>query len=163
MGQELSTAKYYEQVQAETPRATSPAPRGGRTEPQPPPPSGSHLELLTRRATPVIAVCLIAGAGMALWLNRQELSADARYAGERTNALNFMLWLGGSDKTMKDVVLEVQRQSAAEVQSQLGAPSALEGMDLSNTDWSTFSQSVNPGVAVGAGSGKKTGRNPSKR
>lgn len=163
MGQELSTAKYYEQVQAETPPATLPAARGARVEPHPPPASGSHLELLARRATPVIAVCLAAGAGMALWLNRQELSADARYAGERTNALNFMLWLGGSDKTMKDVVLEVQRQAAADVQSQIGAASAIEGMDLSNTDWSSFSQSVNPGIAAGAGSGKKPGRTPSKR
>jgi antirestriction protein ArdC len=100
---------------------------------------------------------------MALWLNRQELSADARYAGERTNALNFMLWLGGSDKTMKDVVREVQRQTAAEVQNQIDAGSAIEGMDLGTTDWSTFSQGLNPGIAAGAGSGKNHGRKPSKR
>jgi hypothetical protein len=152
MSQELSTAKYYEQSQAqEPPRESRPAPRDARSQPEPAPRSTGRMEGLARCATPVIAGLLLAGSGAAIWLNRTELAGDAAYVDERTNPLNFMLWLGGSDKTMKDVVLQAQQNATHSWTSELGSSSALEAMDLGNVDWSNFSQGVNPGIAVGPG------------
>lgn len=159
MSQELSTAKYYEQSETqEPPRESRPASRGARSQPESVARSTGRMEGLARCATPVIAGLLLAGSGAALWLNRTELAGDAAYVDERTNPLNFMLWLGGSDKTMQDVVLQAQQNATSSLPSELASGSALDNLDLGNVDWSNFSQGVNPGIAVGPG-----GKNPARK
>ena len=141
MSQELSTAKYYEQSLREQPvvppepATRSRAPVAESTRP------GGGLDRLSRWATAVVAIVVFAGGAGALWLNRAELEQDAKFARERSNPLNFMLWLGGSDKTMKDVVLQAQQNATANWQKDMSSNSAFEGVDLSN-----FSQGINPGV-----------------
>jgi len=140
MSQELSTAKYYEQSLIEQPVARTEPPARTLAPVIERPRSSSGLDRLSRWATGIVAIVVFAGGGAALWLNRAELEQDAKYARERSNPLNFMLWLGGSDKTMKDVVLQAQQNATTNWQREISS-AALEGVDLSN-----FSQGINPGI-----------------
>jgi hypothetical protein len=152
MSQELSTAKYYEQSLSEQP-VVRPEPEARVRAPAVEPSrSSSGLDRLSRWATSVVAIVVFAGGVAALWLNRAELEQDAKYARERSHPLNFMLWMGGSDKTMKDVVKQAQQNATNNWQRDIGSGSAFEGVDLSN-----FSQGINPGIG-GANPGGKAAK-----
>jgi hypothetical protein len=140
MSQELSTAKYYEQSLTEQPIVRQEPARRALEPAEAKRPTGG-LDRLSRWATAIVAIVVFAGGAAALWLNRVELEQDAKFARERSNPLNFMLWLGGSDKTMKDVVQQAQQNATNNWQGGLGAGSDFEGVDLSK-----FSQELNAGV-----------------
>ncbi len=105
MAQQLHSAKYLQP----DPTVESPLP----SSLEPTSPGALGLDQVYRTATrAVLATVVMFGATM-LWLNRESLREGARTARRRTeNPVNFLFWLGGSDKTLEDAIIESGSQYA---------------------------------------------------
>lgn len=107
MSDDLTTSKYYsnpDPVLSTAPLPVAPvsaaaAPRRG------------GFERLYRSATVIVGVA-VAVCGLALfWMHQNDVKNGARSARKRTsNPFDFVLWLGGSDKTFEDVLVESQER-----------------------------------------------------
>lgn len=142
MGQELSTAKYYQESLQAAERASS----SKRIEQAASPPRRapaavpSALERWVHYATPAVAICLALGAGAAFWLNRAELAEDASYVDKRlTNPFNLVMWMGGSDKTFdqsmgerfQEVIDEIEKETAKDWTGGSALETSFERVDSS--------------------------------
>lgn len=103
MNEDLSTAKYFK---PDPVLSTAPLPAASALEPQ-----RSGFERLYRSATAIVAVVLtVCWLGLFL-MHQHDVKNGARSARKRTsNAFDFVLWLGGSDKTFEDVIVESQER-----------------------------------------------------
>lgn len=77
-----------------------------------------------------VFIAVFTCGGVLLWTNRDDINDGAKSARRRTsNPIDFMLWLGGSDKTFEDAIVEASERQEAEW-DRITDENKFEGFDL---------------------------------
>lgn len=130
MNEELDSAKSIDSLMPPIP------PPPGAPE-KPAAPRSFNLERLTKQVTVFVTVMVIVCGGTLLWMSRDDLRDGANSARKRTsNPLDLVLWMGGSDKSLEDMSLEMREDERFRWE-EMSAGSEFEGIDFENLpDWS---------------------------
>jgi hypothetical protein len=126
MNQELSTAKYVDLFDTPVP------PPPGAPVPVKAATSGFRFESFARQASVFVGVMVVVCGAATLWMSRRDLADGARSARQRTsNPVDLVLWMGGSDKSIEDVIVQVQEDQVRQWEA-ISQNSEFGGIDFEN-------------------------------
>jgi len=123
MSHDLSSSKYFEAAPP-PPLPLSGAPAAA------PSASGYSLFRACRTVSMFVFIAVFTCGGVLLWTNRDEMNDRAKSVRRRTsNPIDLMLWLGGSDKTFEDAIVEASERQREEW-DRIAEENKFEGLDL---------------------------------
>jgi hypothetical protein len=126
MNQQLSTAHYVD------PFGTPVPPPPGAPTPVKAASSGMKFENFARQASVFVGVMVVVCGAATLWMSRRDLADGARSARKKTsNPVDLVLWMGGSDKSLEDVIVQVQEDQVRQWEA-ISEDSKFEGIDFEN-------------------------------
>ncbi|MDZ4783807.1 MAG: hypothetical protein SGJ19_26465 [Planctomycetia bacterium] len=124
MNQDLATSKYFDASASLAPLELPKAPTAAPAE------RSFGLFQICRTLSMCVFIAVFTCGGVLLWTNRDDINDGAKSARRRTsNPIDFMLWLGGSDKTFEDAIVEASERQEAEW-DRITDENKFEGFDL---------------------------------
>lgn len=124
MSEELASSKYFDASAALAPLELPQAPTA------PPAERSMGLFQICRTLSMFVFIAVFTCGGVLLWTNRDDINDRAKSARRRTsNPIDFMLWLGGSDKTFEDAIVEASERQQREW-DKIAEENKFEGFDV---------------------------------
>jgi hypothetical protein len=124
MSEELASSKYLDASAALAPLALPPVPTAA------PAARSFSLFQVCRTLSMFVFIAVFTCGGVLLWTNRDDINDRAKSARRRTsNPIDFMLWLGGSDKTFEDAIVEASERQQREW-DKIAEENKFEGFDF---------------------------------
>jgi hypothetical protein len=124
MSEELASSKYFDAsatlAPLELPKPPTAAPAA----------RSMGLFQICRTLSMFVFIAAFTCGGVLLWTNRDNINDGTKSARRRTsNPIDFMLWLGGSDKTFEDAIVEASERQREEW-DRIAEENKFEGFDI---------------------------------